>query len=260
MTVLAATSWPTNAELIADVASLYYRAGMQVVDLTWGSGVWWRKFQPDNMICNDWNADGPRPSWITGVTHESYHELPNAWSDRFDIVAYDPPYVSTSSGVGGRSKTTIPAFYKAYGLMDAPPGGVRELFEDNMGGLTEAARVAKPGGMVWAKCQPYVSSGKYHDVDYWFRNFAVQQLRLKVADRFIHVGSVRPQPSHTDCAQCGGTGSVLATTLGDGWPDSLKVTCPKCGGKGGKPRQVKHARSNASILYVFTKPHARRKR
>jgi DNA modification methylase len=141
------------------------------------------------------------PTW-------DFRQMPKEWDRRFDVVAYDPPYVSA----GGRKTTTIPSMHQAYGMDDAPttPALLQDLIND---GLLECRRVTRPGGLILVKCQDYISSGKLWSGT--FRtHFAANAMRLKLIDRFEHLGGVRPQPSG---------------------------------------RRVMHARRNLSTLFVFQK-------
>lgn len=175
--VLAADSWSTNAELIADVARLgYLRREWLTLDPTYGGGLWWTDWSPEVLVTHDLALDGI-----------DFRELPEA-DDTFDAVAYDPPYVS----VGGRDTTGMPDFYARYGLTDAPrtPLELQQLIND---GLAEVARVLKPRGFALVKCQDYISSGKF-----WNGTFRTQvaafALGFTQVDRFEMIGAIRPQP------------------------------------------------------------------
>jgi hypothetical protein len=58
--VLAVAAWPTNAELIADVARLGYIRG-RVWDATYGRGVWWKLYRPACLLASD-IAPAPQPA------------------------------------------------------------------------------------------------------------------------------------------------------------------------------------------------------
>lgn len=142
--VLAAHQWNKNADLIADMARLgYLRPDWLTLDPTYGRGNWWTTWRPERLVTHDLRLDGV-----------DFRRLPEA-DTSFDAVAYDPPYVC----IGGRKTTTMPDFHDRFGLTDAP-GSPAELQELINGGLSEAWRVVKPEGIVLAKCQDYVSSGK----------------------------------------------------------------------------------------------------
>ena len=174
--VLAATAWPTNAHLIEDVARLYLKPDMLILDPTFGRGIWWQRWKPNRIIIHDLKLDGV-----------DFRNLPEA-DGTFDAVAFDPSYVS----VGGRKTTTIPDMHNRYGLTDAPtsPAGVQA---DIDAGLKEMVRVLKPGGILLTKCQDYISSGKFFPGTHYTLTTALS-LGLTPIDRLEHLSGVRPQP------------------------------------------------------------------
>lgn len=180
--VLAAGTWPTNGELIADVAQLYLGHEDTVLDATYGRGLWWTKVTPLELVTND---------IVPGRAQHAYdfRKLPEYWADCFDLVAYDPPYVC----VGGRSSTGMADLHDRYGLTNAPttPRALQTMMDH---GLTEMKRVTRPGGLIMMKCQDYISSGKLWAGTYWSQEWA-RVLQLELVDRFEHVSGVRPQPA-----------------------------------------------------------------
>lgn len=205
--VLAASRWRSNAELIADCARLHYlRADWVTLDPTYGRGVWWKAWRPDRLVtCTDRLVPtGDETCTYHGV---DFRDLPMR-DNSFDAVAYDPPYVS----IGGRKTTGIADMHDRFGLTHAPtsPAGVQQLIND---GLTEMLRVVKPRGIVLAKCQDYVSSGRLWPGTHHTLTHALD-LGFELLDRFEHVTHPRPQPA--------------------------------------RARQV-HARRNLSTLFVFRK-------
>lgn len=172
--VLAANCWPTNGNLIADVARLGYLNDTDIVlDPTYGKGIWWTRWKPDILIshCDDIDfRDAPYPDSI------------------FDAAAFDPPYVS----VGSRHNSGIKKMYNGYGLMDAPatPTGVQLQIND---GLDEMSRVVKKKGVILVKCQDYISSGKYWMGTHYTLSHGLG-LGLTLVDRFEMFGPIRPQP------------------------------------------------------------------
>lgn len=184
--VLAASRWRSNAELIADCARLgYLRREWLTLDPTYGRGVWWKQWRPDQLVtCTD-----RAPVEVEADRNRvDFRALP--FDDAvFDAVAYDPPYVS----VGGRRTTGIADMHDRFGLTHAPtsPAGVQQLIND---GLAEMHRVVKPRGIVLVKCQDYISSGRLWLGTHHTLTHAIA-LGFDVIDRLEHVTHPRPQPA-----------------------------------------------------------------
>jgi hypothetical protein len=182
VTVLAATAWKTNAEMIlACVALGYLRSEWVTLDPTWGRGGWWKLWEPDQLVKRD-------RSTVEGDEEWDFRSMTYA-DATFDAVAFDPPYVC----VGGRKTTGLADMHDAYGMTAAastPPG----VQDDINAGLSECYRVVKSGGIVLVKCQDYVTSGKL-----WLgtHRTLVHALALGflVQDRLEHIAGVRPQPA-----------------------------------------------------------------
>lgn len=180
MTVLAAHDWPTNGDLIADVAELYLTKSMHVLDPTYGRGRWWTRWQPNRLTASD--IVPGRAEFVADFT-----AMP--WCpESFDVIAFDPPYVC----VGGRKTTGLPDMHDRYGLTDAPstPWSVQTQIDR---GLAECKRVVRRKGLVLVKCQDYISSGKFFPGTFHTQSMAAH-LGLELIDRLEHYGPVRPQP------------------------------------------------------------------
>lgn len=177
-TVLAATRWRSNAELIADCARLGYLVEQQrTLDPTFGRGNWWKAWRPAELVAHDLAIDGV-----------DFRELPYP-DGTFDAVAFDPPYVC----VGGRSTSTLPDFQQRFGLDVAPrtPALLQELI--NLG-LAEMRRVVRPRGVVLVKCADYITGGRLWLGTHHTLSRALE-LGFDVVDRLEHVGNPRPQPA-----------------------------------------------------------------
>lgn len=144
MTLLSAAAWPSNAELIAEVAQLYFKDGDRIYDATLEQGIWWKN----------------RAEWgVTVVAHvnKNDHDFRHTpyHDDTFDVIFYDPPYCAK----GGRETSGIRTMDERYGQFDCPatPSLLQELIDD---GLEEMTRIVKPKGLILVKCMNYISSGK----------------------------------------------------------------------------------------------------
>jgi hypothetical protein len=172
MTVLAAFAWKSNAELIADVAKLGYLDG-QVLDCTYGAGVFWKAYRPEKLTTHDLRLDGV-----------DFRDLPHP-DGTFDSSVIDGPYKlnGTSSAPDVR-----------YGVEEyASPGERHALICE---GIAECARVTVPRGYLLVKCQDQVCSGRvWWQTDIFTRH--AEALGLVKVDRFDLLGRGRPQPERT---------------------------------------------------------------
>lgn len=181
--VLAAQRWATNGDLIADVARLgYLETSDLILDPTWGLGRWWTQWQPDDGGLIGSDIDPTKSPLGYSVDFRTM-----AWAaDRFDAVAFDPPYKlngTATKSVDGR-----------YGVdIYAGPNERHLLITD---GMTECTRVLKPGGILLVKCQDQVCSGRIWWQTDLFTTHA-NSLGLTKVDRFDLLGGGRPQPART---------------------------------------------------------------
>lgn len=179
--ILAATCWPSNAELIRDVARLgYLREEWHTLDPTSGRQIWWKLWRPRLLVTHDIAIDGV-----------DWRKLPED-NNTFDAIAWDPTYVSA----GGRKTTTIPEFHQRFGMTDAPatPALLQKMIND---GFPEMRRVLKRKGILLVKCQDYISSGKL-----WNGTLKTQLAAMAegfvLIDKFEHISKTsRPQPERT---------------------------------------------------------------
>lgn len=168
MTVLAAHTWPTNGHLIADVAKLGYLDG-SVLDVTYGQGGFWTRYQPDHFTGHDLRLDG------IDFTNLPYED--QTW----DVVVFDPPYKLNG--------TPDPVVDNRYGVGRATSWSDRHALI--FGGLIEVCRVARY--YVLLKCQDQVCSGKIRWQTRIFADFVLSK-GFQQVDRFDLLGKHRPQP------------------------------------------------------------------
>lgn len=185
--VLAADSWPTNADLIADAMKLANvdRETVKAIDLTHNTGKWWKVWRPASLIANDLD---PR----YGHSHVDYRKTEDWDGDlegRFGLVAFDPPYAST----GGRTTTSIDPMNASYGMTTSAktPAENQEWIN---AGLSTASLICAPGGVILCKVMNYISSGKLWPGVY-LTMWHAETLPLAFEAIYTHVGQPGPQPT-----------------------------------------------------------------
>jgi len=160
----------SNAELLETVSGFYIEAGSIVADVTFGKGVFW-----NNVDTSRWDF---RPTDInTGVDCRS---LPYK-DEEIDVLVFDPPYMH-----GG--KTIKASINQCYHNQNGSHASIIRLY---LGGLLEAWRVLKRGGIVLVKTQDEIESGKQR----WSHVEILQSLELigfKVVDLFVLVQHGQP--------------------------------------------------------------------
>ena len=174
---MAVATWPTNGDLIADVVKMGYLYQSDVVlDPTYGLGVFWSKWRPDNLIASDLN-----PSKSPAGHSVDFCNLPHP-PDWFDAVVFDPPYKlnGTPSDTDARYGVDVVRTWQDR----------HRLIRD---GITECVRVLRPGGFLLLKCQDQVSSGKVRWQTIEFANHAASCGGMTLEDVFMPMG-YRPQP------------------------------------------------------------------
>lgn len=178
--VLAATEWPTNAEMIEDCVRLgYLRAEWRTLDPTYGRGTWWNLWRPDELVTHDLRDDGV-----------DFQTLPHE-DGEFDVAVFDPPYMAP----GGRTTSTLHDFNDRFGLHSTPRTPADNQDVNNLG-LTEVARVVRPGGFILAKCMDYVNGGRVFWGTFWTIAHGLH-IELTLFDRLEHVHQPGPQSQVT---------------------------------------------------------------
>lgn len=175
--VLAATAWPTNGHLIADVHRLGYIPDGPVLDVTYGAGTWWKVWRPEHLVAHDLDPDKAPDGTSTDFRH-----LPHP-DGAFVAVAYDPPYKLNG--------TPTHAVDDRYGVAGAYTS-VADRHQLIYDGLVECARVLAPGGHLLVKCQDQVNAGKVR----WQTDLITSwsaDLDLEKVDAFLMLGG-RAQP------------------------------------------------------------------
>lgn len=165
-------SWSNNSEMIADVAVLGF-IPEPVLDMTYGAGGFWKKWQPEHLVMND--IDPTR-----GTDHHDFRHTP--WRSRaFATVVLDPPYKLQGTPKSGEMDTR-------YGTDEVRSRS--DLLSLLVSGMAEAARLADKFMLV--KVMDQVNGGQVR----WLTTVAIdtaRALEFRHVDSFILQGG-RPQP------------------------------------------------------------------
>lgn len=183
-----------NADLIANVARLYLRKDDFVLDLTYGEGVFWKKVKPRYLTANDEKFTVDREKSRFNFDFRTIAAEAPAWRDLFNIVAFDPPYLtggqhaqnhlSDRFGLGSVPSTTRSKHGSTATVMG--------LYEQ---GMENAKQLIIPGGTLWVKCQDGVDAGhlRFNHIDVMTIG---ETLGLDPIDLFVLVSSKHPRMRH----------------------------------------------------------------
>lgn len=171
--ILAIFKWATNADLILAAHKLgYLEDDWLTLDMTFGKGVWWKRYRPKTLITNDLKKGSPQMRF-------DFCRAPFA-DNTFKVVAYDPPYKLN----GTPNKAT-----------DEPYGvEVPTRWQDRMdliyAGVREGCRVTSD--VLLVKCQDQVCSGNVR-----WQTHEIYKLALECGmylEDELHMEGGRPQP------------------------------------------------------------------
>lgn len=128
-----------NSDLIPQILQMYSKPGDVIYDVTYGKGVFWKK---SDLSLYDFHGT----DLMQGVDFSSLPYRDNSG----DILVLDPPYMHG----GATIKKSINDCYQNRNTSHA---SVIRLYA---GGILEAARVLRKGGLIWVKTQDEIESGK----------------------------------------------------------------------------------------------------
>lgn len=176
MSLLAATAWRNNAALIEACHTLgYIEDEDEVLDATYGPGVWWKKYRPPKLVTNDLRTD-----YDTDYHHD-FRRFPKAWGGVFTVVAYDPPYKLNGkpSEEDERYGVHIPATWQ-------------ERNKLCLQGITGCARLLCKNGVLLVKCMDQVSRNGKRWQTYDFKEHA-EECGLELVDQALLLRKPRKQ-------------------------------------------------------------------
>lgn len=179
--ILSAGAWADNGEMMADVVQLYPLTNL-VVDVTWGEGAFWSEVDPRQI------------PGVRFVAHDLYkldgvdwRALPEA-DGTVSALIFDPPYVAR----GGHDTSTLDSMNDAYGMLTTEENPDLQWFKI-VGGIEEAGRVVKVGGLLMLKVMNYVTSTeRQHFLRYAYDE--MDRVGFDVIDEFLLVTKAGPQP------------------------------------------------------------------
>jgi hypothetical protein len=140
----------TNADLFATVSDLYLTAGDVVADVTYSSGRFWQKvdIRRYKFLASDLLAQRNSRVSVLGC---DFRQLPYVAAS-IDTLVFDPPYIHAPG------KGMLKDRYNGLATTDlASYADIVQLYRD---GMTEAARVLRPGGQLWVKCKDTIASDR----------------------------------------------------------------------------------------------------
>ena len=178
----------TNADLFPDILRLYLDDGAEILDMTYGTGVFWRQIPDDKYTVARNDIDPGR-----GDTHYDFRALPAAWNESYDAVILDPPYLYTG---GFRTlRDSIDRGYRNRERARSGIHGVAAVHQMYAQAYIEAYRILKKGGFLIVKCMDQVMSGKQTWMHLEMQRLA-EILGFKNQDLFVMVMNGTPTMRH----------------------------------------------------------------
>lgn len=176
--------YTTNAAIIDAAAHMGF-IPEPVLDMTYGTGLFWTKHRPHALFRNDWNTT------LNVDSHHDFRGLPAAWTAKFATTVLDPPYK-----LDGTPHTDGPAEANIlYGVAagDREYESVDDVVDLYLDGYLEARRVTAPKGYVLVKCMDQVAGSKTR----WMSHIlwrAAEEVGDRLATKFF-LGGSRKQPN-----------------------------------------------------------------
>lgn len=167
-----------SADVMTHILALYVGPGSSIADVTYKDGAFWRKTDLANYTLI--------PSDLNPVTTETAHmDLRQTVYEpcSLDCFVLDPPFAN-----GSTTPRKSPVS-KRYNLQSClTPEAVLDLYA---AGILEARRTLRPRGILVAKCQDMVNSGKQNRMSIKVWNLATT-LGFEDVDRFTLVSPNAP--------------------------------------------------------------------
>ena len=157
MTILTSIKGNNNV-LFEQVFALYGKGKTNLLDLTYGKGIFWKDITLPAHVTLEKNDILPE----RGNTHFDFRDLPGEWENKFDFVVFDPPYMHSQKY--GTVKKSISSVYRNETLATSGMNSVRENYKL---GMTNAYKTLQENGILVVKCMDSIESGKQKRLHIW---------------------------------------------------------------------------------------------
>jgi tRNA G10 N-methylase Trm11 len=177
----------TNADLFPDILKLYVPEESTVLDATYGRGVFWKNIDEKSytLIRNDLDPSRGDESWDFRNVG-----LPDSCLDAFIL---DPPYLYVG-GFRTLKKSIDRGYQNAERALEQEIHGKDAVMEMYRGGIAEAARCLKAGGVLIVKGMDQVESGKVSL--FQVEIFKMLDERFEILDLFVLMVNGQPTMRH----------------------------------------------------------------
>lgn len=183
MLVLTALTSGSNADLVAGALHLFVPPRTTVLDMTYGTGGFWRADVRDRYPVI--GIDATRPATLQA----DFEHLPFR-PGAFGCVVFDPPYANNGGAHKDRTKAGVA---RTYNLQ--PGTSTKVIHRLYRNGIAEAARVLRGQGYLMVKCQNGVESGQRQ----WTAEYIHEVARrhgLRKVEELVYVQSHIPMVRH----------------------------------------------------------------
>lgn len=177
-----------SSEIISDIFEVHFPKAKTVLDLTYGTGLFWKKYIPSKLITNDLYVPGT--DYKVDFTNQ-FDMISTFRSMQIDVVVFDPPFTSY-----GRSK--VVNHQTKYGASRHQTGGptdLKDVQERLLHGLLSIGDAfPKKIGLV-VKMQDVVESRVFWNSCGVVESLISELNRWRMLDKVYFLGSRYPQPN-----------------------------------------------------------------
>jgi SAM-dependent methyltransferase len=138
-----------DAPLLDAMFAFYAPSAQRIIDVCCNERRMWNKAETAKRVVGYDIDPAMQPDVVA-----AWHSMPDA-DGTVDVLVYDPPHLP----LAGASAKCMPRLVKDHGIGRSVKGDNIEALHADF--LTEAARVLKPDGLIFAKIKDYVHNHKY---------------------------------------------------------------------------------------------------